>query len=148
MNMHELGEATLTRSAYRPYWGRTTTTIDEEPPDVSISSHAPPARIFGHILIALTAHNYQKAVSRDFGKLFVLQSQRQHDFGTSATSATLLSLLMERAHPPGPTFDYHDEVLNWDAAIEGAPARPSGSIPVTLRYAGRGGPTPVKDPWD
>ena len=43
---------------------------------------------------------------------------------------------------------YEDEVLNWDVAIEVAPERPSGTILVTLEYAGRGAPLPMEDPWD
>jgi hypothetical protein len=34
------------------------------------------------------------------------------------------------------------EKLDWDARIESAPERPSGTIDVTLEYAGRGTPIP------
>jgi hypothetical protein len=44
-------------------------------------------------------------------------------------------------------FD-EDELLDWDAAIEVAPARPSGTLTVTLEYAGRATPSPTRDPWD
>jgi len=47
-----------------------------------------------------------------------------------------------------PSKFYADELLNWDAAIEVAPIRPSGTLMVTLAYAGRATPSPTKDPWD
>jgi hypothetical protein len=47
-----------------------------------------------------------------------------------------------------PSAFYPDEMLDWDASIEKAPTRPSGTLIVTLEYAGRGKPTPVEDPWD
>jgi hypothetical protein len=46
-----------------------------------------------------------------------------------------------------PSKFYADELLDWDAAIEVAPTRPSGTLTVTLQYAGRGKPTPIEDPW-
>ena len=47
-----------------------------------------------------------------------------------------------------PSKFYSDEVLDWDAAIEVAPMRPSGTLTVTLEYAGRATPSPTMDPWD
>lgn len=47
-----------------------------------------------------------------------------------------------------PSKFYADELLDWDAAIEIAPVRPSGTIEVTLAYAGRATPSPTRDPWD
>ncbi|HVP46882.1 MAG TPA: hypothetical protein VMT32_09870 [Bryobacteraceae bacterium] len=49
---------------------------------------------------------------------------------------------------PSPSKFYADELLDWDAAIEVAPMRPSGTLMVTLKYAGRATPSPVMDPWD
>lgn len=49
---------------------------------------------------------------------------------------------------PTPSKFYEDELLDWDAAIEVAPMRPSGTLTVTLEYAGRGTPSPTTDPWD
>lgn len=46
-----------------------------------------------------------------------------------------------------PSHVYLDEMLNWDAAIEVAPRRPSGTLSVTLEYGGRGTPTAFED-WD
>ena len=40
-----------------------------------------------------------------------------------------------------------DDRLNWDEAIEAPPARPHGTIRVTLECAGRSTPVPVDDPW-
>ena len=36
----------------------------------------------------------------------------------------------------------------WDAGVEVAPPRPSGTIPVTLHYAGRGVPRPLEAALD
>ncbi|HXM40410.1 MAG TPA: hypothetical protein VN924_04115 [Bryobacteraceae bacterium] len=47
-----------------------------------------------------------------------------------------------------PSKAYVDELLNWDALIKVAPARPTGTLVVTLEYGGRGTPTPLRDPWD
>ena len=53
------------------------------------------------------------------------------------------------AHWPGaPSKAYVDELLDWDEFIKVAPARPAGTIMVTLEYGGRGRPTPLRDPWD
>ena len=49
---------------------------------------------------------------------------------------------------PTPSKFYADEMLDWDAAIEVAPIRPSGTLTVTLKYAGRATPSPTRDPWD
>jgi hypothetical protein len=49
---------------------------------------------------------------------------------------------------PTPSKFYADELLDWDAAIEVAPMRPSGTLSVTLEYAGRATPSPTRDPWD
>src|ERR1700674_4766792 len=46
----------------------------------------------------------------------------------------------------GPSSFYPDELLNWDFAVEAAPRRPAGTLTVTLKYAGRGTPTPFEDP--
>jgi hypothetical protein len=47
-----------------------------------------------------------------------------------------------------PSKFYEDELLDWDAAIEVAPIRPSGTLTVTLAYAGRATPSPTREPWD
>ena len=49
---------------------------------------------------------------------------------------------------PIPSKFYADELLDWDTAIIVAPLRPSGTLSVTLEYAGRGTPSPTRDPWD
>jgi hypothetical protein len=49
---------------------------------------------------------------------------------------------------PSPSKFYGDELLDWDAAIKVAPMRPSGTLAVTLEYAGRATPSPTRDPWD
>lgn len=48
----------------------------------------------------------------------------------------------------GPSKFYPDELLDWDAALQIEPSRPSGTIMVTLKYAGRDVPASVVDPWD
>jgi hypothetical protein len=47
-----------------------------------------------------------------------------------------------------PSKFYGDELLDWDAAIEVAPIRSSGTLTVTLAYAGRATPSPTREPWD
>lgn len=47
-----------------------------------------------------------------------------------------------------PSKAHSDELLDWDAAIEVAPMRPSGTLKVTLQYAGRATPSPTREPWD
>lgn len=47
-----------------------------------------------------------------------------------------------------PSKFYAEELLDWDAAIEVAPVRPSGTVTVMLEYAGRATPSPTRDPWD
>lgn len=41
---------------------------------------------------------------------------------------------------------YPDELLDWDMTINIAPKRPSGTLMVTLKYAGRGKPSPAEAP--
>ncbi len=40
------------------------------------------------------------------------------------------------------------ESLDWDASIEVAPIRVSGTLTVILEYGGRATPSPTRDPWD
>jgi hypothetical protein len=47
--------------------------------------------------------------------------------------------------PVAPADD--EEILNWDVVIPTPPPRSAGKIRVELRYAGRGRPLPVDDPW-
>lgn len=42
---------------------------------------------------------------------------------------------------------YH-ETLDWDAFIERPPGRKSGTITVSLTYAGRAKPIAIEDPWE
>ena len=61
----------------------------------------------------------------------------------------ILSPICETAQRrPIPSGFYADELLDWDAAIEVAPTRPSGTLTVTLEYAGRATPSPTVAPWD
>jgi hypothetical protein len=41
-----------------------------------------------------------------------------------------------------------EDLLDWDVAIQTPPPRPSGTISVTLKYAGRSIPSPAADPLD
>jgi|ERR1035441_5614184 hypothetical protein len=41
-----------------------------------------------------------------------------------------------------------DEILDWDFFAGPDPVRPSGTITVTLEYAGRGVPAEVEDIWN
>ena len=40
-----------------------------------------------------------------------------------------------------------EERLDWDVALVTPPARPHGTIRVTLEYKGRSKPIPTDDPW-
>ena len=46
---------------------------------------------------------------------------------------------------PGMISAFTDDQLDWDARVEAAPPRPSGKLSVTLRFAGRGVPSPFGD---
>jgi len=168
MNMLDLAETELMRGGLRRYWGRTTTTtIEDEEPDVSISSEVAPECVSGHLFIALMPQNVLRPISPNFGKILVFQSAPQEvvlvgtgtatlfGVGNPVTTSNLLSSLhaehaehAQHARLLRPVANYEEEVLNWDAAIAVAPKRPSGTVSVTLKYAGRGSPTPMEDPWD
>jgi hypothetical protein len=47
-----------------------------------------------------------------------------------------------------PSVFLTDESLDWDTFIAVPPPRLCGTLAVTLKYAGRKGPSPIEDPWD
>ncbi len=57
-----------------------------------------------------------------------------------------LALFPERL--VNPSTIWPDEKLDWDVVVAVPPNRPSGTLDVTLEFAGRGGPGPIEDPWD
>lgn len=50
--------------------------------------------------------------------------------------------------PPSPLAAHEHETLDWDAFIAAPPARPSGTLTVSLTFAGRTKPIEIEDPWD
>lgn len=156
MNVVDVAEAAVVRRGFIPHWGRTTTpTIEDERPIFSIASEAAPRHVvFRALLVA-------RAVPPSTGKVLLFVGAPEQvgcfedaigsshvvpDFVASSAWNSLLG-----PHHYGallPSMAYQDEVLNWDVAIEVPPKRPSGTLTVTLKYAGRGTPTPVEDPWD
>lgn len=47
-----------------------------------------------------------------------------------------------------PSKFFVDELLDWDAAIEVAPTRLSGTLVARLEYDGRATPSPTGEPWN
>jgi hypothetical protein len=56
---------------------------------------------------------------------------------------TITRILVERS-----AFPVEAELLDWDAAIEAAPSRPTTTINVSIEYVGRSKPLPVDDSWE
>lgn len=85
-------------------------------------------------------------VKREIEKLFAqhvgLLSENRPEGGLLSP----ISFEPQRRLPPGRFSS--DDLLDWDAAIEAAPRRPSGTLTVTLQYAGRATPSPTTEPWD
>lgn len=46
-----------------------------------------------------------------------------------------------------PSSEELEQILNWDFAIEAEPKRRTGTIQVTLEFAGRDKPLPEENPW-
>lgn len=84
----------------------------------------------------------RREIEKRFARHVALLSENRPESG-------ILSPIFGTAQQwPVPSRFYADELLDWDVAIEVAPTRPSGTLAVTLEYAGRATPSPTIDPWD
>ena len=159
MNVYEENDTLLARRGIRSGWSdRTTTTLnfDDDTPEVSISSQAPPASFLHELAVAWITMQARKSASLHLERLLPETAAQLIFFDEDTFSARtrVTSDALYSCFAPGykllkaPTATYEHDVLNWEAAIDVAPPRPSGKISVILRNAGRGGPSPVSDPWE
>jgi len=156
-----LADRPVVTFGFRPGWRTSITTAGNEIVDAPITSDLPQQQERELMLIPIL-HYYPAGVGAlppVCGKtFFVERPSDQAGFITDAivSSAPLphpvvASVWREmftrryRAALPAPV--YADEVLDWGVSIDTAPKRPSGTLNVTFKYAGRGTPTPVEDPW-
>jgi hypothetical protein len=158
MSIFDIAEARVATKGFKRHWGRTTSTaIEDEQPDISISSEAAPQNAASrHLFIAWMPQNMFEAAPPSLGKVLVFEGAPEQVavFGTGVASSHvipdfidpsgLISLLgTPHCRAALPSRGYEDEVLNWDVAIQVAPKRPSGTLAVTLKYAGRGLPIDI-----
>jgi hypothetical protein len=163
MSVVNLAEAAVIRRGFsRPWATTTTTTIEDEQPDISIASEvAPHHSIAEDMLVAWITQRMFRPVPPSTGKVLLFEGAPEQvglfedAIGSSRAVPHYLaspawnSLLAPPHHRALlPSMVYRDEVLNWDVAIDVPPERRSGTLTVTLKYAGRDTPTPVEDPWD
>jgi hypothetical protein len=163
MSMVDVAEAAVVRRGFSPHWGRTTTTtIEDEQPDISAASGVAPQHVvLGNLFVAWIAQRMFRAVPPSIGKVLLFEGAPEQvglfedaigsshivpNFLASSGWSPVLGPHHYRALVP--SMVNQDEVLNWDVGIEVPPERPSGTLTVTLKYAGRGTPTPVEDPWN
>jgi hypothetical protein len=155
-------EAPVIRTGFSPRWGRTTTTtIEVDEPNIPATSEVAPQHATSvHLLVAWLAQRTSRMAPPNIGNVLLYEGARNQVglFEDAIASSNLLSHFLASSvwnysSPPHyrallPSTVDQDEVLNWDATIEVPPNRPSGTITVTLKYAGRATPTPVEDPLD
>jgi len=161
----ELAETPIMGRRFRPRWATTTaTTTQNEFPDISVASQVTQSLVEGtHTYVAVAyARKKLHSLPPSVGRLLLFEGapeQVGHVEDAIATS-TLVPYLLAANSAWSALFSHSqyrsllpsvldgDEILNWDAAIEVAPERPFGTLLVTFKYAGRGRPTPVENPWD
>jgi hypothetical protein len=156
-------EAPVIRTGLSPRWGRTTTTtIEVGEPNIPATSEIAPKHIVPtHFLVAWLAQRTLRVVPQNIGRVLLYEGAPNQVgifedaiAGSNILSHSLASSFWNCFSIPSycrallPSAVDQNEVLNWDAAIEVPPSRPSGTIAVTLKYAGRAKPTPVDDPLD
>ena len=156
-----LADDALVRFAFGRGWATNATTEKNDVLDSPITSDAAPRPERGSLAPIFHYVGARGVLPPNRGRAFFLEeasdqvgfitdaivSSSQVSAHLSATAAW--SSLFGRGYyaPLFPLAFYRDDVLNWDAAIEKAPKRASGTLMVTLQYAGRGAPMPLEDPW-
>ena len=159
----ELVEAPVFGRVFKRRWATgTTTTTDNALPDISIASAAVSRPEANLIYVALPYSRKLDSLPPNIGRAVPVEGVLEqvgnvedaiatsHLFPLRVLSIGSLGLLFNSSYHRSllPSQVHASEILNWDAAIEVAPKRPSGKLTVTLRYAGRGTPSPVENPWD
>ncbi len=159
-----LADESAVRFGFGRGWATDITTVGNDIVDASITSDVAPRRERELLITIPILHYYAAALGAlpaNRGRtFFVEEPSDQAGFITDAiasstyvphfVAASAWSSVFARRHYRAllPAAFYPEELLDWDASIEVAPKRPSGTLKVTLQYAGRGTPTPVEDPWD
>ena len=138
----------------RPRWATTTaTSMESEFPEMSGASEADqrPDKMDVFAVVPYVRIGSALSLPASVGRALMFEGTHEQvgamedAIGSSFIVPPLLSGSYRRLLPG---VFCQEEIWNWDAAIEVAPKRPSGSLTVTLEYAGRGIPTPVETPWD
>jgi hypothetical protein len=159
----ELAEAHIVGRRFRPHWATTTaTTIENELPDISVASEValPSEAVIIYVAVPYARMRFSSLLP-SLGTVLRLEGapeQVGHVEDAIETSTFVTHFLAaatasdspfsHQYRPLLPSLFFKDEVLDWDVVIEVSPPRPSGTLAVTLEYAGRGTPTSVENPWD
>ena len=158
-----LAEAPVIAVELKPKWATTTTTVVEGPV-ANISAATGVARRVDET-VAFAVVPYARLSSGSLplraGKTVLFEGvlEQVGYFEDAIVTSTLATHFFAEssqtslfACPPyAPIYDPlvgTEELLDWDAVVEIAPNRDSGSLGVTLEYTGRGAPKPFDNPWD
>jgi hypothetical protein len=164
MSMVDVAQAAVVRRGFSPRWGKTTTTtIEDEQPDISTASEeAPQHAVWGHLFVARLAQRMESPVPPRIGKILLIEAAPEEvglfedTVGSSGIVSDFFNVLAwsyvavvpHRRPPVESSAFYADELLDWDFAVETAPKRPTGTLTVTLKYVPRGNSAPFEDPGD
>lgn len=163
MIMTAYSEPSVVGRSLRARWATTTSSLEEsEMVDVSASSDVAsyPTR---EILLAVVPYaRPSDALPHHCGIVVLCAASAEQNtliesavwaansgpYSTMQRRDLLPNALVRSYGRSGPSPVSTEELLDWDTAIKTPPPRPSGSISVTLRYAGRSTPSPVTDSLD
>lgn len=163
MSTVDVAEAAVIRTGFSPHWGRTTTTtIEDEQPDISTASGVTPKHVVSRdLFVAWVTQRMFRAVPVSIGKVLLFEGAPEqvglfedaigssgivtHFFNARAWGSVAVGGY--RSKGVASPF-YADELLDWDFAVETAPKRPTRTLRVMLKYVPRGSSAPFENPGD
>jgi hypothetical protein len=156
-----VAEAPVVARGLKPNWATTTTTtIEKDLANVSTTSELGQSPAWSIFAVIPYARLRSRSLPPRAGIAVLLEGAiEQVGYAEDAVASSSLiphfgavpvrtSEHSYRYRPLLASPGYGDEILDWDAVVEVTPIRASGTIAVTLEYAGRGIPMPFDDPWD
>lgn len=148
MSMVDTTETAVTRRGFSPHWGRTTTTtIEDEQPDISTASGVTPIHVaVGDLFVAWMR---QRIFRAEQVGLFEGASGSSgivtHFFNAWAGGSVAAG--QHRTKGLSSLF-YADELLDWDFAVEAEPKCVPRTLKVMLKYVPPGSSAPFENPGD
>ena len=159
--MSAIAEAPIVGERVSPRWAMSTmSTMEEESQEFSTASESPSPEqsIGGSFAIVPYAGVPFYALPRIAGRAVFVEGTPEQ-VGLTSDAIVISSLLPRLWRMPGwlltrsqpllshPVGAGNLDVVDWEQALLETPQRPSGTIKVTLEYAGRSKPIPAGDPW-